>query len=76
MTIDDGSQAFGHPGITPHWTLDEWQTVHASESIDSEIGIYYVDIPISRAQKPPVRFTFFWINDQRWEGRDYEVRVM
>jgi len=57
------------------WTVDEWQSFQDTDSRPSGLGIYFVDIPVARGQSAPVRFTFFWTDGQRWEGRDYEVRV-
>jgi glucoamylase len=58
-----------------HWSQDEWQTFQDTDSKSSDLGINYVDIAISPAQRAPVRFTFFWTAEERWEGRDYEVKV-
>ncbi len=30
-------------------------------------------IPVSPGQLAPIRFTFFWTTDGRWEGRDFQV---
>jgi hypothetical protein len=38
-------------------------------------GIQFVDIPIPVTQRVPIRFTFFWLDDQRWEGADYVMQV-
>jgi glucoamylase len=67
-----------------HWTVDDWQSVNdtrttsiplGSEFVDIRIGVEFVDIPITVSQRAPIRFTFFWLNDERWEGRDYAVQV-
>jgi len=57
------------------WTLDEWQTIDEASVSSSGLGIYFVDIPVSRQQQSPIRFTFLWLESQEWEGRDYEVKV-
>lgn len=57
------------------WTEDEWQTAHDSDSHHTSLGIDFVDIPVSVVQRAPIRFTFFWRADNRWEGRDYEVQI-
>ena len=57
------------------WTCCEWHTSQDSASIDSDLGAHFVDIPVSKQQKAPVRFTFFWTEAQRWEGQDYLVEV-
>lgn len=55
------------------WTNDEWITTNKTESSLSGIGIGYVDIPIVKGQKAPIRFTFFWPDTSAWEGKDYKV---
>lgn len=58
-----------------HWTKDEWQTVEDATSINTKLGVGFVDIPIDEDQRAPIRFTFFWTVSQKWEGRDYAVLV-
>jgi len=58
-----------------HWSEDEWQTAHDTDATSTGLGIAFVDIPTGRAQLAPIRFTFFWTDERRWEGRDYEVRI-
>ncbi len=58
-----------------HWTADEWQTVQNTDSTSVALGIDYVDVPIRPDQRAPIRFTFLWLTDIRWEGRDYRVNV-
>ncbi|MFN4260349.1 MAG: glycoside hydrolase family 15 protein [Gemmataceae bacterium] len=59
-----------------HWTNDDWKTRRDTPSIATAIGVHYVDIPIALKQKPPLRFTFFWIDDQRWENKDFQVTIV
>jgi glucoamylase len=58
-----------------HWTRDEWHTVEDIPSSGTALGIEFVDIPISAAQRAPIRFTFFCTKNSSWEGRDYMVEV-
>jgi glucoamylase len=58
------------------WTSDEWQNVHDTPAKANSLGISFVDLPIERLQRAPIRFTFLWTGDGRWEGRDYEVAVV
>jgi glucoamylase len=58
-----------------HWTGDEWLTVNDAASAPTTFGVEFVDIPISPAQRAPIRFTFFWSENNSWEGRDYMVEV-
>ncbi len=57
------------------WSDDEWQTVHDTDANFTDLGIGFVDIPIGSSQVAPIRFTFFWTDEQRWEGREYEVTI-
>jgi glucoamylase len=58
------------------WTIDEWQTFEDSPSISVGLGAHFTDIHVPGQQRAPVRFTFFWPEPQRWEGRNYEVEVL
>ena len=58
-----------------HWTGDEWRTVNDTASAATTFGVEFVDIPITAAQRAPIRFTFFWPESNSWEGRDYLVEV-
>ncbi|MCS6852954.1 MAG: glycoside hydrolase family 15 protein [Gemmataceae bacterium] len=57
------------------WSADDWATVHQTVSLDSGLRVYYVDIPVSVSQRAPVRFTFYWPEVDRWEGRDFAVAM-
>ena len=57
------------------WSRDDWQTVDDTPSCPTALGIHYLDIPVPLAQRHPIRFTFFWTADNRWDGRDYEIAV-
>jgi glucoamylase len=58
-----------------HWSDDKWKTVHDDTTIDSEIGVHYVDIKPSD-ESTEIRFTFFWKTQNRWEGKDFSVSVI
>jgi glucoamylase len=60
-------------GFRLHWSDDEWQTAQDTDSTGTALGVEYVDIPT--AQRDSVRFTFFWLTTNAWEGRDYEVAI-
>jgi glucoamylase len=57
------------------WTQDDWQTPKVTPSIQTNLGISYVDIAVPLDQRAPIRFTFFWTDAAGWEGRDYEVAI-
>ena len=58
-----------------HWTSTEWEFSLDSVSVDTGLGTHFADIHVSSQQRVPVHFTFFWIEAQHWEGRDFEVEV-
>lgn len=58
-----------------HWSLDGWGEKNDTRSVPTDLGIEYVDIDIPRDQCEPLKFTFFWPTEQRWEGRDYEIGI-
>ncbi len=58
------------------WTDDDWAHKQRTQATMTDLGIGYVDIPISEDQHAPVRFTFYWSDEDRWEGGDYRVEVV
>ena len=57
-----------------HWTSDEWHTSTDTPSTTTALEIEFADIQVSQ-QDGPVRFTFLWKEENRWEGKDYEVKI-
>ena len=58
-----------------HWTCDDWNQAHDTQSTSIGTGHEYVDIRVAPEQQAPVRFTFFWTAAEHWEGRDFQVRI-
>ena len=58
-----------------HWSSDEWQTVRDTKSTPTALGIEYADVSVEASQNAPVRFTFHWPTENRWEGKNYTVEV-
>jgi len=65
--------------LTParvHWSVDSWQTTHDTDTRDTGLGIYTLDLPTaSLPVGAEAVFTFFWPKENRWEGKDYTVTV-
>lgn len=57
------------------FTRDDWQSHEDTASIHTRLGIDYVDLAASVEQRAPLRFTFYWPQAQRWEGRDFSVEI-
>jgi glucoamylase len=58
-----------------HWTDGEWADRRETVSTPTVGGVDFVDVPIASDRVAPIRFTFFWPDANRWEGRDYQVNV-
>jgi glucoamylase len=64
----------GNAPFRLHWSGDNWQTVNDTDSRRNALKIDYVDLKdVMTKAGTCVRFTLFWTEDNRWEGRDYEV---
>jgi glucoamylase len=65
--------------LTPgrvHWTVDSWQTAHDTDARDTGLGIFTLDLPTaSLPAGAQAVFTFFWPQENRWEGTEYTVTV-
>jgi glucoamylase len=65
--------------LTPamaHWSTDGWRTAQDSTARDTGIGAYVVDLPTDKLPSGSrVAFTFYWTEEERWEGTNFEVQV-
>ena len=65
--------------LTPgrvHWSVDGWKSTHDTDARDTGLGIYTLDLPTaSLPVGAQAAFTFFWPQENRWEGKDYTVTV-
>jgi glucoamylase len=60
-----------------HWSCDRWNTIKDTQSTSTSLGIEYVDIDTSIVvQTASIVFTFLWVKNSKWEGRDYRVSVV
>ena len=58
-----------------HWSRDQWLHSTDTRSEATSIGINFVDIKTDAGGRAPVTFTFRWLDEDRWEGKDYTVEV-
>jgi glucoamylase len=60
-----------------HWSVDNWQTTHDSETRPTGLLTFIVDLPMDTQ---PVRthlvFTFYWSASKTWEGTDFGVNII
>jgi glucoamylase len=59
------------------WSSDGWKSQNDTESSGNALDIHFVDLPAGASSVVGTRvaFTFFWLNGDRWEGRDYDLVV-
>ncbi len=59
------------------WSADNWASTNSVDTInDSKLNLWFADLPTGKCPGGSViEFTFFWKQDQRWEGRNYSVAV-
>ncbi len=58
------------------WSTNGWQTTQKTYTVDSGLGLNFLDIPCQGL--PPggqIDFTFYWLSDKRWEGKNFSVVV-
>ncbi|MDE3153763.1 MAG: glucan 1,4-alpha-glucosidase [Acidobacteriota bacterium] len=59
-----------------HWGLDDWRDVQDVPTRDVGLGVHSVDLPTGAlAAGRRVVFTFYWPEDDKWEGEDFTVTV-
>ena len=67
--------ALGAPAQV-RWGVNGWQNVRDSDTHDTALGVYIVEIPLAALNVgETVQFTFYWTDQQRWEGQDYTVQI-
>ena len=60
-----------------HWGMNGWKDVQDLDAEDSGLGLYVAELPVARlAAADTIQFTFLWSDEDRWEGRDYEMQVI
>jgi len=61
-------------GFKLRWSQDGWRTITESNSIGTDVGVSFFDIPVASSEVASIEFTFLW-EDGRWEGKNYRVTV-
>ena len=52
-----------------------WQSYEEHESVATEVGVHYVDVPVGKDEEAPLAFTFYWPARDTWEGANYEIEI-
>lgn len=59
------------------WTVDDWRNSHETDT--NAVGIRHYTVELATQHALPgtrVQFTFYWLDDDRWEGTDFAVDVV
>jgi len=58
------------------WSGDQWRTFSEETSHDTGLGVHVIDLS---SEKLPaggnLQFTFYWPDAERWEGKNFEIKV-
>ncbi|HEY6446377.1 MAG TPA: glycoside hydrolase family 15 protein [Acidobacteriaceae bacterium] len=57
------------------WSSDQWHTTQTLESAQLGYAGSYADLPTTPGQTGALLFTLFWLDENRWEGRNFEVEL-
>ncbi len=59
------------------WSADRWKNINKSETTNvNSLNLWFADFPTKAMPAgSAIEFTFFWKNEQRWEGKNYSVVV-
>ena len=58
------------------WSVDGWKSSQDTDTHDTGLGVFILDLPTSSLPGgSQAVFTFYWPQENRWEGTDYSVTV-
>ena len=58
------------------WSAANWSTITDSDTKATGLGTFVCDLPTETLRVGDIlRFTFFWIQRNAWEGADFEIAV-
>jgi glucoamylase len=62
---------------TVHWSVDGWQTTRDTETRETGLGVYIVDLPVDKQPSNTIlTFTFHWPASNSWEGTNFTVIII
>ncbi|PSJ18905.1 glycosyl hydrolase [Nitrosomonas supralitoralis] len=59
-----------------HWGINSWHDAQDIDTRDTGLGVYVAELPVV-GLKPgdTIQFTFYWLDQEKWESTDYEVLI-
>ncbi|MDX1664643.1 MAG: hypothetical protein R3272_12680, partial [Candidatus Promineifilaceae bacterium] len=60
------------------WSADDWESSDEIEATGTALGIFFADLPApseDAAQKRAFSFTFYYPEEDSWEGQKYRVII-
>ena len=60
------------------WSADGWTHTNKTDTThEGGLNLWFADFPTTNlTANSVIEFTFFWTQEQRWEGRNWQVRVL
>lgn len=59
-----------------HWSADDWGTIEDTDLVDEGLGVYACEFAAGTLSAGAIlKFTFFWTQENRWDGRDFSVTM-
>ncbi|HBV21858.1 MAG TPA: glycosyl hydrolase, partial [Nitrosomonas sp.] len=59
-----------------HWGINSWRNVQEIDTRDTGLDVHVAELPIAKLEAGgTVQFTFYWLNQGKWENTEYEVLI-
>lgn len=59
-----------------HWSSDDWATRRDNHTRDTGLGLHIADLPTENLPVDSgITFTFYWPEGDKWEGKNFVVRL-
>ena len=61
---------------TVQWSADGWTSKNKTDTIPTGFGVHIADISLKELTGNEIVFTFYWKDSNKWENRDFTVRIV
>jgi len=58
------------------WTADAWETTATRDSVHVGFPGSYADVAVPARQGGRLSFTLFWLGENRWEGKNFDLEIV